>query len=681
MVLGGEDHDSIQRLVGESMTTGAATRRLSAQVAVQRFGAFLSSMVMPNIAAFIAWGLITALFIEQGWINIVVRQPPDGWVAMLGGWGAFEGKGIVEPSMTYLLPLLIGYTGGKLVHGTRGGVVGAIATMGVITGAEVPMFTGAMIIGPVGGWTMKRLDALWERRVRPGFEMLVGNFSAGIWGGILAAFGFFVVGPVVGVASEAASKAVGLLVASGLLPLTSILIEPGKVLFLNNAINHGILTPLGTQQAGLTGKSVLFLLEANPGPGLGLLVAYMLFGKGPAKQSAPGAAIIQFFGGIHEIYFPYVLMKPVLILAMIAGGMTGVFINDAFDVGLRAPAAPGSVFAVYLQAAPDSYLGVTLAMAGSAAVSLAVASLLLGLDRGTVKATDLATATARMEELKGRRSAVAGLLTGAAASPVRTIVFACDAGMGSSAMGASLLRRKLAAAGLTDVEVLNRAVRDLDPDADLVITQSRLTDRARRRAPGATHLSVDDFIDSPVYDDVVDLLGGQDGPAPVTPAPDPAAAPAPRPAGPQRPRIEDLLSTTRVRIHPGSATRDQALQEATELLVEAGAVTPSYYEAMLDRERAVSTYMGHGLAIPHGTSEAQDAVLASAISLVRYDGGVDWDGQRATFVVGIAGKGSEHLDVLARIAVLFSDDAAIEGLRAATSPGQLFTLVCAACAA
>ena len=140
------------------------------------------------------------------------------------------------------------------------------------------------------------------------------------------------------------------LVDNSLLPLTSIFVEPAKVLFLNNAINHGVFTPLGTQEAVENGKSILFLIEANPGPGVGLLLAFTFFGKGLAKATAPGALVIQFFGGIHEIYFPYVLMKPKLILAVILGGMTGVATNLVFDSGLRAPAAPGSIIAVWLQA-------------------------------------------------------------------------------------------------------------------------------------------------------------------------------------------------------------------------------------------------------------------------------------------------------------------------------------------
>ncbi|MGC4153513.1 MAG: PTS mannitol transporter subunit IICB [Propionicimonas sp.] len=498
------------------MTTQVTAPRGSARVAVQKFGTFLSNMVMPNIAAFIAWGLITALFIKVGWINLIAGMtlPADSWVAVLGGWGEAAdgsslGTGIVGPTITYLLPILIGYTGGKIVYDVRGGVVGAIATIGVITGTSVPMFMGAMIMGPLGGWTMKKLDALWQDKIKPGFEMLVNNFSAGIWGGILAVFAFFVMSPIVTALSNVAGAAVGWLVQTGLLPLTSILIEPAKVLFLNNAINHGILTPLGTQEVTQVGKSVLFLLEANPGPGLGLLLAFMFFGVGAAKASASGAAIIHFLGGIHEIYFPYVLMKPILLVAMIAGGMTGVFTNVLFGVGLRAPAAPGSIIAVYAQTAPDSFLGVTLAVIASAAVTFIVAALLLGFGKKKGGEGDLAAATAEMEALKGKKSSVAGLLTEPAAvvsGPITSIVFACDAGMGSSAMGASVLRKKIKDAGYTDVTVVNKAIANLEDTFDVVVTHQDLLDRAKQPTPSAVHVAVDNFIGSPKYDEVVEMI-------------------------------------------------------------------------------------------------------------------------------------------------------------------------------
>src|SRR5918999_2322498 len=393
-------------------TTTAAAPRTGARVHVQKFGTFLSNMVLPNIGAFIAWGLITALFIEVGWLpELGIGDDPTSWVAKIGGWDE-DGGGIVGPMITYLLPILIGYTGGRMMYddNIRGGVVGGIATMGVIAGTTIPMFMGAMIMGPLGGYTMKRLDALWHHKIRPGFEMLVNNFSAGIWGGILATFGFFVMSPIVTWISDRLGSGVDFLVDNDLLPLTSLIIEPAKVLFLNNAINHGVLTPLGTTEAVEHGKSILFLLEANPAAGLGLLLAYSIFGKGLAKASAPGAAIIHFVGGIHEIYFPYVLMKPKLILAMLAGGMTQVFINVLFDTGLRAPAAPGSVIAVYAQTPGDSVVGVTLSILGGATASFLVAALLLKTDK-TVEAEDqLVSATHAMEAMKGRSSVASSVL-------------------------------------------------------------------------------------------------------------------------------------------------------------------------------------------------------------------------------------------------------------------------------
>src|SRR3954447_19032616 len=510
--------------------TQSPTSRSSARVHVQRFGTFLSNMVLPNIGDFIAWGLITALFIETGWVTLVGDKVFHyhggyGFVETLGAWGSgADQAGIVGPMITYLLPLLIGYTGGRMMYddNVRGGVVGAIATMGAVTGADVPMFLGAMVMGPLGGWSMKHIDRLWDGKIKPGFEMLVNNFSAGIWGMILALVGFSVAGPFVEAFSNVAENVVDFLVAHSLLPLTSIFVEPAKILFLNNAINHGVFTPLGTSEAAEQGQSILFLIEANPGPGFGLLLAFAFFGKGLARTSAPGAMLIQFVGGIHEIYFPYVLMKPKLIAAVILGGMTGVATNLVFDSGLRAPAAPGSIIAVWLQAPASSLVGVTLSVILAATVSFLVASFLLRLDRA--EDDDLAGATASMEAMKGKRSVASSALVGAGSGehtgPIRSIVFACDAGMGSSAMGASLLRRKVQEAGYNDVTVVNRAISNLRDDQDLVVTHQDLTERARQKSPSAIHVSVDNFMASPRYDEIVGLLearngGGASAPAPV----------------------------------------------------------------------------------------------------------------------------------------------------------------------
>ncbi|TFB73704.1 PTS mannitol transporter subunit IICB [Cryobacterium glaciale] len=485
-------------------TTSADPQRPGTRVHVQRFGTFLSGMVMPNIPAFIAWGLITALFIPTGWT-------PNETLATLVG-----------PMIIYLLPLLIANMGGRMVYDTRGGVIATIATMGVIVGSDIPMFIGAMIVGPLSAWILKKVDSIWEGKIRPGFEMLVNNFSAGILGALLAIGAFFGIAPIVTWLSSILEAGVDWLINVGLLPLASILIEPGKVLFLNNAINHGVLTPLGVQQVEESGKSLLFLLEANPGPGLGILLAYTFFGLGIAKASAPGAIIIQFLGGIHEIYFPYVLMKPILILAAIGGGMTGIAVNVAFQTGLRAPASPGSIFAVLFQTAPDSYFGVILSVVAAAGVSFLIAAVILRASRKRDLAAgstgDLGAAVAQTEAYKGKSSSVLGGLAGqkagstadAAGRPLHNIVFACDAGMGSSAMGASVLRNKIKKAGIEGVTVVNTSIANLDGSADLVITHQDLTDRARSKSPNSVHVSVENFMNSPKYDEVVELIKSND---------------------------------------------------------------------------------------------------------------------------------------------------------------------------
>jgi mannitol PTS system EIICBA or EIICB component len=484
------------------------SRANSARVAVQKFGTFLSGMIMPNIPAFIAWGFITALFIEKGFTP----------VAGIGGFGknaaGAPNVGLVGPMITFMLPLLIANQGGRMVYGVRGGVVAVVATMGVIVGTDIPMFLGAMIMGPFAGWCMKHVDKIWEGKIKPGFEMLVNNFSAGILAAALAVAGYLVFGPPIEAVAKGAGHGVDWLVSHHLLPLASLIIEPAKVLFLNNAVNHGVLTPLGIQQAAAHGKSILFLLEANPGPGAGLLLAYAVFGTGVARNTAPAALIIQFFGGIHEIYFPFVLLKPLTLLATIGGGMVGIGTLAVFGAGLRAPAAPGSIIAVYAQTPGNSLVGVTLSVLLAATTSFVIGSIILRASRRRDEEGDLAAATAQMEGLKGKESSISSVLTQLEheeaqarterVEPIRKIVFACDAGMGSSAMGASVLRNKLKKAGFEDVNVVNVAIANLDDSYDLVVTHQDLTLRARDRTPNAQHVSVTNFMASPRYDEIVE---------------------------------------------------------------------------------------------------------------------------------------------------------------------------------
>jgi PTS system mannitol-specific IIC component len=476
----------MSKLAYEKPVTG------SVKVSVQRFGRFLSGMVMPNIGAFIAWGLITALFIPTGW------YPNESLATLVG------------PMITYLLPILIGYTGGQMIHGVRGGVIGAIVTLGVISGADIPMFLGAMIVGPAAAWVLKKFDQSIEGKIPSGFEMLINNFSSGIIGGGLAIVAFKGIGPVVEALSKVLTTGVEWLIDTGLLPLVNVLIEPAKVLFLNNAINHGILGPLALDQATQTGKSIIYMLESNPGPGLGILLAYWLFGKGMVKQSAPGAVVIHFFGGIHEIYFPYILMNPRLILAAIAGGVAGTFTFSIFGAGLVAAPSPGSIIAYFSMTPKGGILAMLSGVLVATVVSFLVSAVLLKTTKQSEdKGDELELAAQKMQQMKAESKGAAAPITATQTqltkAQVNKIVFSCDAGMGSSAMGASILRKKVNAANLP-ITVINTAISDIPGDADIVITHKTLTDRARQKAPNAEHISIDNFLKSPEYDLLVQRL-------------------------------------------------------------------------------------------------------------------------------------------------------------------------------
>lgn len=457
---------------------------------VQVFGRFLSGMVMPNIGAFIAWGLIAALFIKTGWI------PNEKFAAM------------VDPMSHMLLPLLIAYTGGEVVAGKRGGIIGAIATMGVIMGSpDTPMFIGAMIVGPLSGWVIKQFDKRIEGHVKAGFEMLVNNFSIGIIGGILALIAMTGITPLVNVLSNAMSAGVNFFVEHGLLPLVSLFIEPAKVLFLNNAINQGILSPMGIQQVTEAGKSVFFLLEANPGPGLGVLLAYCIAGKGSAKSSAPGAVIIHFFGGIHEIYFPYILMNPLLLLATIAGGACGVFIFTIFDVGLVSAASPGSIIAILAMAERHSYLGLVIGVLLAAVVSFVISLPIL---KFMGKDASLEEAQAKKDAMKSQSKGMAVQNSNRSntlpSGKISKIAFACDAGMGSSAMGATVLKKKIAEAGMSGIEVIHTPVSSIPADVQIVVTHRDLGERAAHSNPSARLVLITNFLAAPEYAQLIEDL-------------------------------------------------------------------------------------------------------------------------------------------------------------------------------
>ena len=668
---------------------------------IQQFGRTLSGMVMPNIGAFIAWGFITALFIPEGWW-------PNGQLAQLVG-----------PMLTYLLPLLIAYTAGRNVAGERGGVIGAIAAVGVIVGSDIPMFIGAMIMGPLAGYAIRRFDRMVEGRVKAGFEMLVSNFSIGILGMLLAVLGYYVVGSVVSGLTMLISSGAELVIRHGLLPLVSLFVEPAKVLFLNNAVNHGIFSPIGIEQARETGQSIMFLLETNPGPGLGVLLAYWLFSRGNARQSAPGAVIIQFFGGIHEIYFPYILARPVLIVAAIAGSAAGLLFFSLSDAGRVAPASPGSILSVLAMAPKGKTLIVLLGVVISAAVSLVVAAPFIR--RASKTETEGDPAVGKLPQ------STAGISPHAAGRPVRKVIFACDAGMGSSALGATRFRKRLRDAEI-GVAVGNSAADRIPSDADVVICQSVLAERIAAAAKGAELIVIDNFLSDPGLDALFARLESAKptaaGPGAVscgesdsdmsdarlaeavlpsdvcdarsagaTPSSETSAfRPAETTASPDMPVAADsdpqpeetasapkdaapdgaILQPGNIRVGLPAEPKEEAIRRAGELLVAGGYARPEYVDAMLRREELATTCLGMGLAIPHGTSDAKERVLRSGIVVLQYPDGVDFDGEKAHLIVGIAGVGDEHLEILARLSASFEDEELLQRLMTATDPQVIY---------
>lgn len=587
---------------------------------IMRIGRSMSAMVMPNIGAFIAWGLITALFIPDGWL-------PNDNLAKL-----------VSPALTYLLPILIAYTAGKNIAGDRGGVTGAIATIGVIAGSDIPMFIGAMIMGPAGGLTIKEFDKLTKGRVRSGFEMLVNNFSVGIIGMLLAIAGFLVVGNAISSLTGLVSRAAEALIAHKMLPLISLVVEPAKILFLNNAINHGIFSPIGIEQVHEIGQSVMFLIEANPGAGLGMLLAYWAVGKGSSKTSAPGAAIIHFFGGIHEIYFPYVLANPLLLISMIAGSSASLLFFSIFGGGLVAPASPGSIISVLAMAPKGQTLIVLAGVLIAAGVSFAV-SLPLIKGRKANAADNQVNADVNISKSGTRQR----------------IKFACDAGMGSSALGATRFRKRAAYENI-DADISNCAIDDIPADTDIVVCQNHLKDRAlekveRNSAEGGKKtvvIGIENFMDDPALDRLLESLKGGK---------------------------HEVLAKDNILTGLKTESKDDAILRAGHLLEQKGYVRKGYADAMLKRESESTTYMGMGIAIPHGTDEAKKDIIRSGIVILQYPEGVDFGDEKAYLIAGIAGKGDEHIEILASLGETFEDEEKLKALMSAEDPNIIYNIL------
>lgn len=625
---------------------------------VQKFGKFLSGMVMPNIGALIAFGFLAALFIDTGWI------PNEKLNSM------------VSPMLTYLIPILIASTGGKMVGGDRGRVVGAIAVIGAImSDTSITMLMAAMVMGPLAGFCIKKFDQLMDGHMPAGFEMLINNFSAGIIGMLLAILGYVVVGPVMSGILAVLAAGVNILVSHSLLPLVAIFIEPAKVLFLNNAINHGIFTPLATAQAAEVGKTIMYMLEPNPGPGLGVLLAYMFFCKDKkTKQSAPGAVIIHVLGGIHEIYFPYILMNPLVIIAPIIGNMVAIFWFNLTGCGLVGPASPGSIIAYLMMAPGPDIWKVLVGVAIATGISFAIASPIVKMAGGKTSLEDAQAEMAAMKaEAKGEVAAPVAIKD---ASEVKKIIFACDAGMGSSAMGATKFRNRLKAV-CPQIHVSNTSVDNIPADCDIAVVQTTLADRARKSAPQAQLVTIGNFLADPALDELYEQLTSKtadtnvidekqaEKTTPVVENAETAEKTSDVSAETSQAASEkkQVLIKEGIRLNQAPVSKEEAIQAAGELLHQLGYVDETYVDAMQEREKLITTYMGMGVAIPHGTSQAKGTVKKTGIVFLQYPEGVDFGDEKAQLVFGIAGIEDEHLDLLAKICEVLEDEEVLEKMK------------------
>ena len=605
---------------------------------IRKFGGHMSGMVMPNLGAFVGWGLLAALFIPTGWI------PNEKLNEMVG------------PILNYLLPLLIGYTAGYNIHGQRGGVIGAFTTMGVIVGSDITMFSGAMIMGPFSSWILKKFDRAVEGKIKPGFEMLINNFSLGIIGFALAILGYLIIGPVVNAIIVFLTAGINFLIAKKLIPLLAVFMCPAQVLFLNNAVNHGIISPIAFAQAQEAGKSLMFLLDSNCGPLLGTLCSIAVFGKGKAKETAPMAMFIAGIAGIGEVYFPFVLANPIMIFATMGGLATSLLLLVVLGGGLVGMPSPGSLINIALMTPKDAAVANVLAIGAGFAVALLIGSFILKTIGSPEEEADLAVAGVDMGTKAEKPEAAFKKHKPSLGGAIRYIIVACDSGMGSSAMGASVLKNRLQKEGYKDIKVKNSSASRIDPDADMIITLEGLIERAKLSVDntGKEFLAINNFLKEADYDRALEVIEDRNG----------------------KEKVKPILSEENIALNVKVKDKEEAIRYAGKILMENAYTTPKYIEHMLERQRRFSVYIGNHLAIPHGIESSDSEIYTSGLSVVQVPEGVDFgDGNIAYVVIGIAGKDGTHLNMLSNIALICAEEENIEKMRRAENKQEIMEIL------
>ncbi|MDQ0873989.1 PTS system mannitol-specific IIC component [Paenibacillus sp. V4I3] len=606
---------------------------------LDRVGRFLSTMVFQNIAGLIALGMLRVLFGSNGW------------------WPLRALNGLITPMTQYLIPILFGYTGGKMIGNHRGGVIAAFVIIGLVAGnpSEYTMTLPAMIIGPTMGFIIKKTDKWLVSRIPLGLELLYYSTIAGLIGVFFVLMAYYYISPAFVQGLHVIVTGSGKLVSSGYLWLIALVIEPAKILFFNNVINHGILEPLGINQTKEFGKSIFFLLETNPGPGFGLLMAYFIRSIGKEKGNARSAVAIQLIGGIHEVYFPYALRKPLLILPLILGGMAGDFVFSVLHAGLVATPSPGSILTQLLLAPKGMHISVLLGFSASACVSFFWSIYVLS--RAVTESND-----SKDNNKMPVKQQIQSITEKKPVKLEQKVIFACDAGMGSSAMGAALLRKKLKQADLHFV-VDNCSVDDLSDDADIVISHIHLTERAKASAPHARHFSINSFLDQAFYEELVVCLKQELGSS----------------FHEETTVLVDMTVFTpeHIMIQLDAIDKWEAISQVGEILIRTGHVEEEFIQEMHLREQMLSTYIGNGIAIPHGMDGDSKHILKSGIAIAQYPEGIDFgDGDIAYLLIAVVGHHSEKLELVSHIALMIDNVEFVNQLIQAKNRKEIYSLVC-----
>lgn len=395
----------------------------------------------------------------------------------------------------------------------------------------------------------------------------------------------------------------------------------------------------------------MFLIEPNGAYWVGLVAAYAVFGKGMAKKSAPGAVAIQFLGGIAETCFPYCLMNPITILGPIAGNIFSIFVLTNFGGGAVGPPSPGSVFAFYMMTPRECIVVNTIAYFGSLAVSFVVTALILKLTDKSIEDAASTESTAAQGGT-GTVLSVEGTQVLGHISQLNKVIFACDAGMGSSAMGVSILRTRLQKAGLMP-DIDHVAVAEIPMDADVVVTNVNLAERAKMATKGKIPiLTLSNFMDQNEYNRIVmqikDMMGG----------------PLPRASKPP------LFDEQNIILSASFRNKRKAIEACADIFIRGGYTDASYKRDMIQRDEEASVYLGNGVAMPHGLAVSKETIRHSGICLIQVPEGVDFDGETAYVLIGVAGRGEEHVDILGHVGETLSDESRIEALIKAKTKQQ-----------